>query len=158
MDYSVNDSYWVTTILIWTPILATNLWYKRNYEAKRRWIFGVETRHLAVYKGRSQLYIGYGRVGDTPERIVYTQMDISSTDWNEWICETPRELIIPQDNWEGADEQMEASIRGEIGKKVNQLRDPYVFQDDGQLYLFYTGGGEQAIGIVKLTRIKSGRG
>ena len=45
-----------------------------------------------------------------------------------------------------------ASPRGEIMKPVRQLRDPYVFEDDdGSLYLFYVGGGEQAIGVARLT-------
>ena len=36
---------------------------------------------------------------------------------------------------------------------VNQLRDPYVFQnDDGRLYLFYVGRGEDAIGLAQLER------
>jgi len=30
------------------------------------------------------------------------------------------------------------------------LRDPYVFADDDRLYLFYAGGGEQAIGLAEL--------
>ena len=40
-----------------------------------------------------------------------------------------------------------------MGGSVNQLRDSFIFQDqDGQLYLVYTGGVEQAIGIVQLER------
>ena len=38
-----------------------------------------------------------------------------------------------------------------MGVRVHQLRDPYVFEDaDDQLYLLYTGGGEQGIGIAEL--------
>ena len=39
-----------------------------------------------------------------------------------------------------------------MGVAVNQLRGPDIFQDeDGQLYLLYTGAGEQGIGIATLT-------
>ena len=38
-----------------------------------------------------------------------------------------------------------------MGVSVNQLRDPYVFEEDnGDLYLLYTSGGEQNIGIASL--------
>ena len=34
---------------------------------------------------------------------------------------------------------------------VRQLRDPYIFEDDdGQVYLFYSGAGEEAIGFARL--------
>lgn len=36
--------------------------------------------------------------------------------------------------------------------QVNQLRDPTIFEEDGELYLLYTGAGEQAIGIAKLSQ------
>ena len=52
--------------------------------------------------------------------------------------------------WEGANEKIVSSMRGEMGVKVNQLREPAIFEEDGQLYLLYTGAGEQAIGITKL--------
>ncbi|MDE0764343.1 MAG: hypothetical protein ACJ04O_10850 [Cellvibrionales bacterium] len=52
-------------------------------------------------------------------------------------------------DWEGANQPFIPSFRGKMGGPVNQLRDPFMFQDqDGQLYLVYAGGGEQAIGIV----------
>ena len=55
--------------------------------------------------------------------------------------------------WEGAYELNLPSLRAKIGSKVNQLRDPYIFvDDDEQLYLLYTGGGGQAIGIAKLSK------
>ncbi len=54
---------------------------------------------------------------------------------------------------EGAKEPLIPSSRGEMGIKVNQLRDPAIFEENGQLYLLYTGGGEQAIGIAKLSNM-----
>ncbi|MBT8141717.1 MAG: hypothetical protein HKN88_04020 [Gammaproteobacteria bacterium] len=41
---------------------------------------------------------------------------------------------------------------GESGEAVHELRDPYVFEDSvGELYLFYSSSGEQAIGIALLS-------
>jgi len=36
----------------------------------------------------------------------------------------------------------------------NSIRDPFVFEDDGQLYLFYSGGGERAIGVARLEALE----
>lgn len=44
-------------------------------------------------------------------------------------------------------------MRGEMGVKVNQLRDPAIFEEDGQLYLLYTGAREQAIGVTQLSEL-----
>jgi len=46
---------------------------------------------------------------------------------------------------------VQASLRGELDVPARELRDPYVLQDrDGQLYLYYVGGGEQAIGVARM--------
>jgi len=38
------------------------------------------------------------------------------------------------------------------GKAINvhQLRDPYVFEENGELYLFYTISGEMGIAMAKI--------
>ena len=67
------------------------------------------------------------------------------------MAEPPQILLKPALDWEGVNEKMTPSMRGEMGVKVNQLRDPAIFEEDGQLYLLYTGAGEQAIGIAAVT-------
>ena len=104
-----------------------------------------------MWKEGTDVYIFYSRVEDAPERILYSQMDISSPNWEDWRATRPRELLRPELVWEGSDEPILPSKRGEMGVQVHQLRDPYVFEDeDKELYLLYTGGGEQGIGIAKL--------
>lgn len=80
-------------------------------------------------------------------------MDISSTDWNDCQAEREQVLLKPELDGEGANEKMVPSMRGEMGVKVNQLRDPAIFEENGQLYLLYIGAGEQAIGIAKVTQL-----
>lgn len=122
-----------------------------GFEARRRWLFDVEVRHSALLKSGNDLYIFYSRVGDKPERILVSKVDISSNDWEEWNATQSEEVLRPERPWEGVNEALEASMRGEIGVSVNQLRDPFVFQDvDGKYYLLYTGAGEQAIGIARM--------
>ena len=121
-----------------------------NFEVRNRWLFDTDIRHSAIWKKGNDLYVFFSRVGDAPEQILYTKVDISSTNWNDWQAEPERILLKPELDWEGANEKIIPSMRGEMGIKINQLRDPAIFEENGQLYLLYTGAGEQAIGIAKL--------
>jgi len=123
-----------------------------NFKVRKKWVFDTQVRHSAVLKEGNDLYIFYSRVGDTPERIVYSKIDMSASDWNDWRATKPKELLRPEMEWEGSEEATIPSIRGEMGVRVNQLRDPYIFVDDNrEKYLLYTGGGEQGIGIARLS-------
>ncbi|MEM6802972.1 MAG: hypothetical protein AAF696_16300 [Bacteroidota bacterium] len=127
-----------------------------DFEVRKRWLFPHQTRHIGLHIVDEILYIFYSVVGDEPEKILYTRMNLQPKDWNEWAVEPPLELLRPELPWEGAELATKASMRGAMGEAVNQLRDPDVFQDeDGKLYLLYTAAGEQAIGIASLTLIKS---
>jgi len=89
-------------------------------------------------------------VGDNPERILMTEI-LLHEDWQKWTILGEGEIIRPEHGWEGANEPKEPSVRGEVTGMVNQLRDPAIMTDqDGTPFLFYTGGGEQNIGVVKL--------
>ncbi len=39
---------------------------------------------------------------------------------------------------------------GHIDERVNQLRDPAIFEEDGNVYLLYSVAGEHGIAIVRL--------
>ena len=103
-------------------------------------VFGLYLRH----------FLFFTKVGDAPEQIYYSSVDISAEDWNDWQASPPKVLLKPTKAWEGANEPILPSMRGEMSTLVNQLRDPAIFEENGELYLLYTGGGEQAIGIAKL--------
>lgn len=124
-----------------------------DWEVRKRWLFETNTRHFGLHLNENELYIFYSKVGDAPEQILYTKMDMSSENWNDWKVEPSQELLKPELEWEGGNLAIEPSMRGEIADPVNQLRDPDIFKDeDGSLYLLYTGGGEQAIGLAKLVQ------
>lgn len=124
-----------------------------NWEVRERWFMKPNTRHVGLHQVGTVLYVFYSRVGDAPERIVYTTIDMSNPDWETWAVGETYELMQPKLGWEGSNKLPVPSIRGEIGSVVNQLRDPDVFQDDdGKTYLLYAGGGESGIGIASLVR------
>jgi len=121
-----------------------------NFEARSGLLFGVNLRHTAIMPRGSTLLIFFSRVGDAPERIWCSAMDVSPRDWKKWRPREPVEVLRPEYDWEGAGLPVEPSIRGEITSSANQLRDPAVFQDDGKNYLLYACAGEQAIAIAEL--------
>ncbi|MGB0922361.1 MAG: hypothetical protein ACPG06_05600 [Alphaproteobacteria bacterium] len=124
------------------------------YEVRPQPLFDVTARHHAFHLVGNTLYIFFTRVGDAPERILVTAVDVSSDDWADWQPGEVFEVMRPEAVWEGADLPIEPSVRGETTRREHALRDPHVFNDDGQLYLVYAGGGEDAIGIAELTFTK----
>jgi hypothetical protein len=122
-----------------------------GFRVRDRPLFAANTRHAAVWVGEDIWHVFYTRVGDAPERILCSTMDVTSPDWDEWTPSPPFEILRPGLRWEGADLPVEPSIRGESTVPVQELRDPAVFVEDDQAYLLYSAAGEQAIAIARLT-------
>ena len=108
-------------------------------------------RHFATFKDGNKLYVLFTRRWDRPERIFFSVVDLSPEDWTEWTASYPPVTILePELDWEGANHPRKGSGNG-AATGVRQLRDPYIFTDkDDKVYLFYTGAGEEAIGIARL--------
>jgi hypothetical protein len=121
-----------------------------KFEARSRLLFGVKMRHVALMLRDAMLWMFFSLVGDAPERILCATMDISAEDWRQWRPSAPVEVLRPEHSWEGAELPVEPSIRGEITGPANQLRDPAIFEDEGEIYLLYSCAGEQAIAIAEL--------
>ena len=117
-----------------------------------------DVRHVSVYTrthinpNDTNVYLFYTARNDTPESIFLSVIDTAdgSTDTNDWTIDNQTVVLAPELDWEGVNNPLVASQNGaEIG--VRQLRDPYLFEDDdGQLYLFYSGAGEEAIGFASI--------
>ena len=113
-------------------------------------LFNKDMRHSAVLLHDDLLHVFYTQAHSAPESILYATIDVSS-DWQDWRETPPQFVAAPQTFWEGSEEPNEPSKRGAILTRVHQLRDPAVFEEGGQTYLFYSGGGEYAIGGSRLT-------
>lgn len=110
-----------------------------------------DPRHFTTRLVGDELHVFYSARGDAPESILFSKIDLSSGDWSSWDASYPPELILqPELDWEGVNYPLEPSTTGGA-TGVNQLRDPFVFEEDGHIYLFYTGSGEEAIGLAELT-------
>lgn len=107
-------------------------------------------RHLGVEVAGDQAMLYHSRIGDAPERILVSSMDLSGG-WREWRAQAPREVIRPEFDWEGVNQPIKPSCFGKAEGPVHQLRDPEIFCDeDGSRYLFYAAAGENAIGLARL--------
>ncbi|MDE2486324.1 MAG: hypothetical protein KGO51_02915, partial [Alphaproteobacteria bacterium] len=112
-------------------------------------LFGPDQRHSAVLRRDHTLHVFWTRVGDAPERIYASTVDLQG-DWSGWRASGPVEVLRPERDWEGAGLPLEPSWRSAIAHPVNQLRDPCVFEDAGRTYLLYAVQGEHGIGIAEL--------
>ena len=125
------------------------LW--RNFEQGPQ-IFPVgETtvRHLAVHREGELLHVFYSRIGDCPERILYSRIRLSG-DWRSWTPSPPETVLEPELPWEGADLPVEPSRGGKAQGRVRQLRDPAIFCEEGRAYLLYSVAGESGIAIAEI--------
>jgi hypothetical protein len=106
-----------------------------------------EMRHAGVTRTGDLLHIFYTAVGDTPERILYSSVDLRP-DWSEWTASMPVEVLRPQRPYEGADLPLVASRGGMASGREHALRDPGVLNDDGRIYLYYSVAGEKGIAVA----------
>jgi hypothetical protein len=105
-------------------------------------------RHAALLIRGHYLLIFYSRTGDAPERIMVCTVDLRP-DWQEWKPSEAIEVLRPEANYEGVEYPIKRSKYGSA-TKVNQLRDPCIYEENGQTHLFYTIAGEMGIAMAKI--------
>ena len=113
-------------------------------------LFTKNMRHSAVIVDENVLQIFFTMVGDSPERIKLSTVDLSD-DWMNWAASDPIDVLSPELPWEGSELPQNPSKRGITYGQVNQLRDPAIYQEDGRTYLLYSIAGESGIAIADLT-------
>jgi hypothetical protein len=112
-------------------------------------LFGPNMRHSAVLKRGEELLVFWTRVGDAPERILLSRIQLTG-DWRAWKDGAPIEVLRPERDWEGADAPLTPSVRSTAYGQVNQLRDPAIFEEDGRVFLLYAVAGESGIAIAEV--------
>jgi hypothetical protein len=108
-----------------------------------------QVRHTAVLRKDDLLLVFFSRTGDTPERILLSTVQLSD-DWNKWVLSKPIEVIQPETDYEGIKYPLKTSTGGVAPKQARELRDPYVFEEDGRYFLFYTISGEAGIAMAEV--------
>jgi hypothetical protein len=112
-------------------------------------LFVPNMRHAAVMIRDDTLYVFWTRVGDAPETLLLSTIDING-DWSTWKESDPVEVLRPEQDWEGADAPIEPSVRSTAYGHVNQLRDPALYEEDGTIYLLYAVAGESGIALARV--------
>ncbi|MEM1300050.1 MAG: hypothetical protein AAGH68_12315 [Pseudomonadota bacterium] len=106
-------------------------------------------RHVAVLVRGDRLHVFFTRIGDAPERLFHTYLDLVGP-WQEWRSGPETELLRPERAWEGSEQPIRPSFIGAV-EFANELRDPGVIEFEGRMYLVYSGGGEAALGLAEVT-------
>lgn len=112
-------------------------------------LFPNDMRHAAVWRTDQELRVFWSRVGDTPEHILCSRIPLEG-DWSGWSASDPKDVLLPDHPWEGADLPLAPSVRGYALERVRQLRDPGIFEESGRTYLLYSIAGESGIAIAEL--------
>ncbi len=120
-----------------------------DFEAGPRF-FNDDMRHSALLVRENTLYVFWTQAGHAPERIFVSAIDLQG-DWSTWHESEPTELLRPERDWEGANLEVAPSRRGYIDVRANQLRDPAIYEEGGDVFLLYSVAGESGIAIAKLS-------
>lgn len=107
-------------------------------------------RHFGTRRVGDHLHLFFSRRDDLPESIMLSIIDLGEDGPEQWQASHPPETILaPELEWEGVNYPLEPSENGSA-TGVRQLRDPFIYEEEGRIYLFYSGAGEEAIGIAEL--------
>ncbi len=112
-------------------------------------LFNPNMRHAALLRRDDALLVFWTQVGDVPERILLSRIDLTG-DWMGWRETAPINVLRPERPWEGAAAPLTPSVRSTAYGVVNQLRDPAIFEEDGRVFLLYAVAGESGIAIAEL--------
>lgn len=110
-------------------------------------------RHSALTVDNGTLYIYYSRIGDEPERILMSRVTLNTDNWLNWKATEPKEIIRPKTSYEGVDLPILVSEEGAAKKKVHQLRDPALLNDETGNYLYYSISGEAGIAVARFDNV-----
>ena len=105
-------------------------------------------RHAAVLLREDFLFVFYTRMGDAPERILMSTLKLTKGLKTRFLSK-PIEVLRPKLDYEGINYPVSPSRFGP-GVEVCQLRDPFVFEENGKTYLFYSVAGEMGIAAAEM--------
>lgn len=115
--------------------------------------YAGRVRHVGLLQRGSRLHVFFTSIGDAPERVLVSSVELNG-DWDSWRASAPREVIKPEALYECADLVAEPSAPGDVEGRVRQIRDPFVFEQQGKTFLFYTTCGEQGIAAAEINLSK----
>ena len=106
-------------------------------------------RHVALLPRGNTLHVFFTAIGDAPERVMWSKIDLAG-DWTAWRATAPVEVLQPEAPYECVHLPNVPSEAGDIAVPARQVRDPFVFEEGGRIFLFYSICGEQGIAAAEL--------
>jgi len=94
------------------------------------------------------LWVFYSRIGDMPEQILVSPVEMKGAS-DDWEFPDGTDLMRPELDWEGIEFPLKPSKAG-VMISFRQLRAPFVFEEDGEFYLYYSAAGESCLGMARL--------
>ena len=125
------------------------------FEKRSDVLFRSHIRHTGVLLCDSILFIFVSRIGDSPESILVSWIDLGLMDeqqipWEKWQASPLRSLSSPREN-QGVKLKPSPSKSGPAFHPTNQLRDPAVFVEScEEIYMIYSIYGEFGLVIDRL--------
>ena len=114
-------------------------------------LFTRDMRHTAVEVHGDRLTVFYTAVGDCPERILHSTINLTP-DWHAWKPSAASVVLEPELDYEGANVPRAPSVRGLAKDPVCELRDPALFEERGRTWLLWSVAGERGIALGELIR------
>ncbi|MFN7915599.1 MAG: hypothetical protein U0Q55_09705 [Vicinamibacterales bacterium] len=112
--------------------------------------FAGRVRHVGLVLRGDRLFVFFTAIGDAPERVLMSTVDLAA-DWTAWRASAPVPVLAPEAPYECTTLPNVPSTAGDIDEPARQIRDPFVFEDEGRTYLFYSTCGEQGIAAAEIT-------
>ena len=128
---------------------ATVVYKKINGTYKEIAEFLPFSRHTCVLVIKKVIYVFFSSVTDNPEHIKVGELIINEKN-NACSITNIKSIIEPELYYEHHNSEFIKSDYGGTNNFVRQLRDPYVFNDDKDIYILYTVCGEKGIAIAKI--------
>ncbi|MCX7007751.1 MAG: hypothetical protein NTY53_10980 [Kiritimatiellaeota bacterium] len=107
-------------------------------------------RHAAMKLDGDRLWLFYSQIGDAPEQVLVSQIDMRP-DWQQWKVTGTALLLKPEKDYEGVGLPVKPSVGGAAKKPVHELRDPAIFEENGKTWLLYSIAGERGLALAELT-------
>jgi hypothetical protein len=108
-----------------------------------------KVRHVALILRGDRLAVFFTRIGDAPERVMMSSVNLGS-DPAAWRSGAAVDVLAPSTKYECADLPEVPSEAGDISVPAKQIRDPFLYQENGRSYLFYSTCGEQGIAAAEV--------
>jgi len=106
--------------------------------------YAGRVRHVALVKRGAELDVYFTAIGDAPERVMLATVPLTGA-WTTWRAGAAVEVLRPEAPYECTNLPNVPSEGGDIAVPAHQIRDPFVFLEEGRSYLFYAICGEQGI-------------